>query len=422
MGRPDLSVFDKVRSVNDYAQMQQEFDMRKQSAQMDNELRKAQIEQMRNKVSDVETLAKQALMNYHQTGQMDTNGMAALKTMAALEGQKTEYKPDALGNVHAYTADNPYAQALSGLGMGGVQQMPQQGVTAQVPSVAPAMPLPRDVGGKLNLGQGAGQNMLARANGQNDFSMYDGMQPDPRLSDNGLVSDSSPAGEVGSALPNVPDNLYADGSPVPQGVNTTPIPNITNGLDQAYANSPEGKKAIGEAIVKNNAQASSPDFMMKAKELGLKDEEARQIREKALLASQEIENVVSGLLDENGNLRKGADEVAGGAFGLQGRQSASFPVTENQRKYQPFLEQLKGQAFLQAFASMRGAGQISNIEGTKATEAIIRNQQYQSDADFAASLRDLRDYSRRVRSAVFGERESQPTANGGAIDYREYFK
>lgn len=53
--------------------------------------------------------------------------------------------------------------------------------------------------------------------------------------------------------------------------------------------------------------------------------------------------------------------------------------------------QLKGQAFLQAFESLKGAGQITETEGQKATEAIGRLDTAQAPEDYAQALRELRE-------------------------------
>lgn len=55
------------------------------------------------------------------------------------------------------------------------------------------------------------------------------------------------------------------------------------------------------------------------------------------------------------------------------------------------VAQLNGQAFLQAFESLKGAGQITEIEGTKATQAIGRLDSAQSAEDYAQALTELRD-------------------------------
>jgi hypothetical protein len=53
------------------------------------------------------------------------------------------------------------------------------------------------------------------------------------------------------------------------------------------------------------------------------------------------------------------------------------------------IDQIKGKNFLQAFESLRGGGAITQIEGQKATEAIARMNQSQSEKDFTAALDDL---------------------------------
>lgn len=66
-----------------------------------------------------------------------------------------------------------------------------------------------------------------------------------------------------------------------------------------------------------------------------------------------------------------------------------IPGTE-QARADALAKQLEGQAFLQAFQSLKGGGAITNIEGEKATGAIARLQRAQSKADYTAALKDLR--------------------------------
>ena len=53
-------------------------------------------------------------------------------------------------------------------------------------------------------------------------------------------------------------------------------------------------------------------------------------------------------------------------------------------------QQLQGQAFLQAFESLKGGGQITEIEGAKAEAAIARLQRTQSKEAYLAALQELR--------------------------------
>jgi hypothetical protein len=52
--------------------------------------------------------------------------------------------------------------------------------------------------------------------------------------------------------------------------------------------------------------------------------------------------------------------------------------------------QIEGQAFLQAFESLKGGGQITEVEGIKATQAIGRLDTSQSPADYREALTDLK--------------------------------
>jgi len=54
--------------------------------------------------------------------------------------------------------------------------------------------------------------------------------------------------------------------------------------------------------------------------------------------------------------------------------------------FQSVYDQVKGKAFLQAFQSLKGSGQITEIEGQKATEAIARLDPAQSKEAFVQAL------------------------------------
>lgn len=54
------------------------------------------------------------------------------------------------------------------------------------------------------------------------------------------------------------------------------------------------------------------------------------------------------------------------------------------------LEQLGGKQFLEAFQSLKGGGQITEVEGTKATNAIARMQTSQSEREFLNGLNEFK--------------------------------
>ncbi len=64
----------------------------------------------------------------------------------------------------------------------------------------------------------------------------------------------------------------------------------------------------------------------------------------------------------------GVAKIPGTEFGVP--RDLIPNVTEGANEFEALKEQVKGQAFLEAFKSLRGGGQITEAEGKKATEAI----------------------------------------------------
>ena len=59
--------------------------------------------------------------------------------------------------------------------------------------------------------------------------------------------------------------------------------------------------------------------------------------------------------------------------------------------FQSRFDQLKGETFLQAYETLKGGGQITNIEGEKGTQAINRMSLAQSEREFVAAARELQE-------------------------------
>lgn len=92
------------------------------------------------------------------------------------------------------------------------------------------------------------------------------------------------------------------------------------------------------------------------------------------------------------------------------------------------LEQLKGGAFLQAFTALKGGGQISNIEGEKATQAITRMQRSQSEEEFINAANELKTVLQkgmtRAQNAASGQvfnQDFQGNAPQNTVHWTDYF-
>ena len=86
------------------------------------------------------------------------------------------------------------------------------------------------------------------------------------------------------------------------------------------------------------------------------------------------------------------------------------------------LGQLQGTVFLQAFESLKGGGQITELEGAKAEAAAARLNRFQSPQDFAQALNELRDViAEGVRSAERNAQTGQAVSNPyqGSISFKQ---
>ena len=85
----------------------------------------------------------------------------------------------------------------------------------------------------------------------------------------------------------------------------------------------------------------------------------------------------------------------------------------NATDFKVVLDQIGGAAFLQAFESLKGGGQITEVEGKKATDAIARLNRAQSDGEFKTSLNDLRkvmtDGYQRLSGKSYGGGDAKKT-------------
>lgn len=90
---------------------------------------------------------------------------------------------------------------------------------------------------------------------------------------------------------------------------------------------------------------------------------------------------------------------------MQGSSEADFDA---------MLEQVLGGAFLEAYERLKGTGQITEIEGKKATQAITRMQRSVSESEFLQAAKEFRQSlesaMERTRNRLQGvtERTSAP--------------
>ena len=99
--------------------------------------------------------------------------------------------------------------------------------------------------------------------------------------------------------------------------------------------------------------------------------------------------------------------------GASWRPGMRFLEGSDAASYETRQKQIEGQAFLDAFQTLKGGGQITEIEGKKATEAISRMNKAASEAEYIKAARELQEVLRTgVKNAK--TKASRGTVGGGA--------
>lgn len=121
-------------------------------------------------------------------------------------------------------------------------------------------------------------------------------------------------------------------------------------------------------------------------------------RDRALAAQQASINAQIGVIDK-ALKHPGRTTVTGLSGNLDPRNYIAGTDATN---FKTVVDQLGGAAFLQAFESLKGGGQITEVEGKKATDAMARLNTAQSDSEFKASLEELRGIMAAGQSRLGG--------------------
>jgi hypothetical protein len=210
-------------------------------------------------------------------------------------------------------------------------------------------------------------------------------------------------------------------APPPAAPQGQPVPRMPQQGPQPVARQPV---PVQQGAVPPGASPLTPAARSRiAEDAGKKEAEATaaakvQLPQTIASAQQAIDHIDAMIGDQD----KGGAKSPHGGFGqfvgagipglqyVPGTDTASFKKMHNQ---------ILGGAFMQAYQSLKGGGQITEIEGKKATEAITRLDSSQSEKEYIKAAREFQDILRtgveRARKAAKGD-FSAGGASGGWKD------
>jgi hypothetical protein len=152
---------------------------------------------------------------------------------------------------------------------------------------------------------------------------------------------------------------------------------------QIYAKAEEGRQADLKALPGNLEQAN-----MAIKTIDQMIGDAR-LNDKGEIVYQKYDPVTKKYV-EGAKPHGGFEQYVGLGFPglrfIEGTDTASFD---------PLYQSIKGQAFLDAFQRLKGGGQITEIEGQKATDALLKLNKAQTEKDFIKYSREFQENLQR---------------------------
>ena len=153
------------------------------------------------------------------------------------------------------------------------------------------------------------------------------------------------------------------------------------------AQDPEHQRAMAAARAAGQAVAKSEQAAIDVLPKVIDTAAAALANIDAMIGSPERKDPVTGKVIPATKPHPGFTTVVGATM-LPG---ARFVHGTSAADFQTRFDQIKGSAFLQAYETLKGGGQITNIEGEKGTAALNRMSIAQSEREFIQAAREFQE-------------------------------
>jgi len=185
-------------------------------------------------------------------------------------------------------------------------------------------------------------------------------------------------------------------------------------LQQEYASetNPQNKELLRREIARMGAQpgGGQPYYPTPAEQTGAN---------KSAELQATLKNSAPGTFAQSQQAVSAIDELLrhpgiNAATGLQGTvDPRNYIPGTDAYNFKTRLDQIKGQTFLQAYNQLKGGGQITEIEGKKAENALARLNSAQSTPEFTRALNDYKSVIQTGMDRLNGQLNGAPPTYTG---------
>ena len=180
------------------------------------------------------------------------------------------------------------------------------------------------------------------------------------------------------------------GGAMPTGGSSGVMPSVGGGMPATSGSTANFSGLPPQAAIQANKEITV-DKLKRQQEYA---EKAPAAIEQMGQTIRNINDLIGDTKVENGKVVYGKQKPHPGfesAVGISAAPLSGFIPGTNTTDFKERFNQIKGQSFLQAFETLKGGGQITEIEGAKATAALNRMNLAQSEAEFIKAAREFEE-------------------------------
>lgn len=170
---------------------------------------------------------------------------------------------------------------------------------------------------------------------------------------------------------------------------------------------------ISETYAKTPEPEQMPDFraaQTKASEDAKKLSEAQANLPGAIQTGEQSLALIDQMV---GNSEKKIPKHPGFKYAVGGTSVLPVLPGTDAKDFTTLLDQVQGKQFLQAYETLKGSGQITEIEGRKATDAIARMNRAQSEPEFIKAAREFQGVIKTGINRARLKAKQSPNQMGG---------